>query len=104
MKEFLLPFFYLIPDRVAAPRTEIFILLSRGEDQQEPLAYRGRHLAAGAIECRRFKVLIIRLTFHTLKHNARKAVRQGGYSDKDNTLYPSPSLYAQLSVWGWGSW
>ena len=78
MKESLFPFFDLIPDRVTAPRTEILILFTRGEDQKEPLAHRGRHLAAGAKEFRRFKIFIVRLTFHRLKHNAQKAVRQAG--------------------------
>jgi hypothetical protein len=54
----------LIPNRATASGTEVFILVARGEDQEEPLAHRGRHLAAGAKKGRSFKVLIVCLTCH----------------------------------------
>ena len=64
MEEFLLPLLNLVPDLGATPGTEIFKLFAFGEDKEEALAHRGRHLAAGAKKRRCFKVLIIRLTCH----------------------------------------
>jgi hypothetical protein len=70
------PFLELIPYGITTAGTQILILVTLGEDQEQPLPHRCRHLAAGAKERGGLKVLIVRLTCHRLKHNAEQDVRQ----------------------------
>jgi hypothetical protein len=72
-----LPFLDLIPYRATAPAAQIFVLFAVGEDQEESLSHRGRHLTTGAKESRGLEVLIVSFTRHQSNHNADGGIRQG---------------------------